>query len=115
MAQVSKKPPLIPASISPRLVGKLLVEKSKLPTTSIRKHPTVLHVTTTLAQTNFLIAIALSRYIVRNSIRLVPIYPESIFAGYGNYTESDEMTTRKTRDHMDKQPDIHVKGKRHNK
>ncbi|PVU89039.1 hypothetical protein BB561_005590, partial [Smittium simulii] len=39
-AQVATKPPLLPASISMRLVGKLLGEELKLSSTRIRKDPT---------------------------------------------------------------------------
>ncbi|PVU86750.1 hypothetical protein BB561_006571 [Smittium simulii] len=74
-AQVAKKPPLLPASISMRLVGKLLGEELKLSSTRIRKDPTVLCVKTTLATAKFLNAIALSRYLMLNSIRLAPFPP----------------------------------------
>ncbi|PVU89788.1 hypothetical protein BB561_005160 [Smittium simulii] len=50
MAQVATKPPLLPASISMRLVGKLLGEELKLSSTIIRKDPTVLCDKTTLAK-----------------------------------------------------------------
>ncbi|PVU89632.1 hypothetical protein BB561_005253 [Smittium simulii] len=40
--QVATKPPLLPSSISVRLVGKLLGEKLKFLSTRIRKDPTVL-------------------------------------------------------------------------
>ncbi|PVU93101.1 hypothetical protein BB561_003469 [Smittium simulii] len=71
----STKPPLLPASISMRLVGKLLGEKLKLSSTRICKDPTVLCVKTTLATAKFLNAIALPRYLMLNSIRLAPISP----------------------------------------
>ncbi|PVU89460.1 hypothetical protein BB561_005352 [Smittium simulii] len=58
-----------------RLVGKLLGEELKLSSTRIRKDPTVLCVKTTLATAKFLNAIALPRYLMLNSIRLVPIPP----------------------------------------
>ncbi|PVU86468.1 hypothetical protein BB561_006695, partial [Smittium simulii] len=48
-AQVETKPPLLPASISMRLVGKLLGEELKLSSTRICKDPNVLCVKTTLA------------------------------------------------------------------
>ncbi|PVU86325.1 hypothetical protein BB561_006743 [Smittium simulii] len=63
-AQVATKPPLLPASISMRLVGKLL---------GICKDPTVLCVKTTLATAKFFNAIALPRYLMLNSIILAPI------------------------------------------
>ncbi|PVU92977.1 hypothetical protein BB561_003526 [Smittium simulii] len=74
-AQVATKPPLLPASISMRLVGKLLGEELKLSSTRIRKDPTVLCVKTTLATAKFFNAIALPRYLMLNSIRLAPIPP----------------------------------------
>ncbi|PVU87687.1 hypothetical protein BB561_006223, partial [Smittium simulii] len=74
-AQVETKPPILPASISMRLVGKLLGEELKLSSTRIRKDPTVLCVKTTLATAKFLNAIALPRYLMLNSIRLAPIPP----------------------------------------
>ncbi|PVU92995.1 hypothetical protein BB561_003506, partial [Smittium simulii] len=74
-AQVATKPPLLPASISMRLVGKLLGEELKLSSTRIRKDPTVLCVKTTLATAKFLNAISLPRYLMLNSIRLAPILP----------------------------------------
>ncbi|PVU91787.1 hypothetical protein BB561_004197, partial [Smittium simulii] len=74
-AQVATQPPLLPASISMRLVGKLLGEELKLSSTRICKDPTVLCVKTTLATAKFLNAIALPRYLMLNSIRLVPISP----------------------------------------
>ncbi|PVU93642.1 hypothetical protein BB561_003137 [Smittium simulii] len=74
-AQVATKPPLLPASISMRLVGKLLGEELKLSSTRICKDPTVLCVKTTLATAKFLNAIALPRHLMLNSIRLVPIPP----------------------------------------
>ncbi|PVU95872.1 hypothetical protein BB561_001568, partial [Smittium simulii] len=67
--------PLLPASISMRLVGKLLGEELKLSSTEIRKDPSVLCVKTTLATAKFLNAIALPRYLMLNSIRLAPIPP----------------------------------------
>ncbi|PVU97839.1 hypothetical protein BB561_000282 [Smittium simulii] len=51
-AQVATKPPLLPASISMRLVGKLLGEELKLSSTRIRKNSTVLCVKTALATAN---------------------------------------------------------------
>ncbi|PVU91532.1 hypothetical protein BB561_004351 [Smittium simulii] len=72
-SQVATKPPLLPASISMRLVGKLLGEELKLSSTRIRKDPTVLCVKTTLVTAEFLNAIAFPRYLMLNSIRLVPI------------------------------------------
>ncbi|PVU98023.1 hypothetical protein BB561_000151 [Smittium simulii] len=63
-AQVATKPPLLPASISMRLVGKLLGEELKLSSTRIRKDPTVLCVKTTLATFRSLNVIALSRYLI---------------------------------------------------
>ncbi|PVU97267.1 hypothetical protein BB561_000672 [Smittium simulii] len=72
-AQVATKPPLLSASISMRLVGKLLGEELKLSSTRICKDPTVLCVKTTLATAKFLNAIALSRYLMFNSIRLASI------------------------------------------
>ncbi|PVU95358.1 hypothetical protein BB561_001860 [Smittium simulii] len=69
--QITKKPPLLPASISMRLVGKLLGEELKLSRTRIRKDPTVLCVKTTLATAKFLNAITLQHYLMHNSIRLV--------------------------------------------
>ncbi|PVU97611.1 hypothetical protein BB561_000458 [Smittium simulii] len=74
-AQVATKPPILPASISMRLVGKLLGEELKLSSTRIRKDPTVLCVKTTLATAKFLNAIALPRYLMLYSIRLAPIPP----------------------------------------
>ncbi|PVU86075.1 hypothetical protein BB561_006823, partial [Smittium simulii] len=74
-AQVAKKPPLLSASISMRLFGKLLGEELKISSTRIRKDPTVLCVKTTLATAKFLNAIALPRYLMLYSIRLVPIPP----------------------------------------
>ncbi|PVU89205.1 hypothetical protein BB561_005492 [Smittium simulii] len=58
-----------------RLVGKLLGEELKLSSTRIRKDPTVLCVKTTLTTAKFLNAIAIPRYLMLNSIRLVPIPP----------------------------------------
>ncbi|PVU94549.1 hypothetical protein BB561_002480 [Smittium simulii] len=51
------------------------MEELKLSSTRTRNDPNVLCVKTTLATSKFLneIAIALSRYIMLNSIRLVPI------------------------------------------
>ncbi|PVU97120.1 hypothetical protein BB561_000760 [Smittium simulii] len=66
-AQVATKPPLLPASISLRLVGKLLGEELKLSSTRIRKDPTVLCVKTTLATAKFLNAIALPHYLMLNN------------------------------------------------
>ncbi|PVU97935.1 hypothetical protein BB561_000195 [Smittium simulii] len=74
-AQVATKPPILPASISMRLVGKLLGEELKLSSTRICKDPTVLCVKTTLATAKFLNAISLPRYLMLNSIRLAPIPP----------------------------------------
>ncbi|PVU93139.1 hypothetical protein BB561_003447 [Smittium simulii] len=53
------KPPLLPASISMRLVGKLLGEELKLSSTRIRKYLNILCVKTTLATATFLNAISL--------------------------------------------------------
>ncbi|PVU89833.1 hypothetical protein BB561_005151 [Smittium simulii] len=72
-AQVATKPPLLPALISMRLVGKLLGEELKLSSTEIRKDPTALCVKTTLATAKFLNSIALPRYLTLNGIRLLPI------------------------------------------
>ncbi|PVU90904.1 hypothetical protein BB561_004668, partial [Smittium simulii] len=71
--QVATKPPLLPASISMRLVGKLLGEELKLPSTRICKNMTALYVKNTLVTAKFLNAIALPRYLMLNSIRLAPI------------------------------------------
>ncbi|PVU93761.1 hypothetical protein BB561_003049, partial [Smittium simulii] len=75
MIKVATKPPLLPASISTRLVGKLPEEVLKLSSTRIRKDPTVFCVKTTLETVKFLNAIALPRYLMLNSIRLVLILP----------------------------------------
>ncbi|PVU97721.1 hypothetical protein BB561_000349 [Smittium simulii] len=48
-AQVATKPPLLPASISMRLVYKLLGEELKLPITGIHKNPTVFCIKTILS------------------------------------------------------------------
>ncbi|PVU87568.1 hypothetical protein BB561_006288 [Smittium simulii] len=64
-AQVATKPPLLSASISMRLVGKLLREELKISSTRIRKDP----------DSKFLNAISLPRYLMLNSIRLAPIPP----------------------------------------
>ncbi|PVU93703.1 hypothetical protein BB561_003095 [Smittium simulii] len=80
-SQVATKPPILPASISMRLVGKLLEEELKLSSTRIRKDPTVLCVKTTLATAKFLNAIALPRYLMLNSIRLAPIPPNQCLQG----------------------------------
>ncbi|PVU85862.1 hypothetical protein BB561_006886 [Smittium simulii] len=69
--QVATKPPLLPASISMRLVGKLLGEELKLESTRIRKDPSVLCVKTTLETAKFLNAIALPRYLMLN-IKWIP-------------------------------------------
>ncbi|PVU89160.1 hypothetical protein BB561_005515 [Smittium simulii] len=71
--QVATKPSLLSASISMRLVDKLLEEELKLSSTRIRKDPTVLCVKTTLATAKFLNAIALPRYLMLNSISLASI------------------------------------------
>ncbi|PVU92197.1 hypothetical protein BB561_003987 [Smittium simulii] len=52
--QLALTPKLLPASISMRLVGKLLGEELKLSSTEIRKDPNVLCVKTTLATAKFL-------------------------------------------------------------
>ncbi|PVU94741.1 hypothetical protein BB561_002294 [Smittium simulii] len=75
-AQIATKPPLLPASISMRLVGKLIGEVLKLSSARIRKDPTVLCVKTTLATAKFLNAISLPRYLMHNSIGLVTISVE---------------------------------------
>ncbi|PVU93233.1 hypothetical protein BB561_003395 [Smittium simulii] len=80
-SQVATKPPLLPASISMRLVGKFLGEELKLSITIIFKDLTVLYVKTTLATANFLNAIALPRYLILSSIILVLI-PISMPTGY---------------------------------
>ncbi|PVU94700.1 hypothetical protein BB561_002333 [Smittium simulii] len=72
IAQVATKPPILPASISMRLVGKLLGKELKLSSTRICKDLTVLCVKTTLATANFLNAIAILRYPVLSSIILLP-------------------------------------------
>ncbi|PVU93505.1 hypothetical protein BB561_003249 [Smittium simulii] len=78
-AQVATKPPILFASISMRLVGKLLGEELKLSSTRIHKDPTVLCVKTTLATAKFLNAITLPRYLMLNSIRSVLVYPNQFF------------------------------------
>ncbi|PVU93105.1 hypothetical protein BB561_003465 [Smittium simulii] len=83
-AQVATKPPLLPASNSMRLVGKLLGEELKISSTKIFKDPTVLCVKTTLATPKFLNAIALTRYLMLNSIRLASTPPETMSTGYGD-------------------------------
>ncbi|PVU87025.1 hypothetical protein BB561_006481 [Smittium simulii] len=67
-AQVATKLLLLPASISMRLVGKLLGGELKLSSTRICKDPTVLCVKTTLATAKFLNAITLPHYLKLNSI-----------------------------------------------
>ncbi|PVU96479.1 hypothetical protein BB561_001153 [Smittium simulii] len=69
-AQVTTKPPLLSASISMRLVGKLLGEEFKFPSTRICKDPTILCVKTTLETAKFLNVIVLHRYLILNIIRL---------------------------------------------
>ncbi|PVU86420.1 hypothetical protein BB561_006712, partial [Smittium simulii] len=71
-----KKPPLLPDSILMGLVGKLQGEDLKHISKKICNAPTVLCVKTTLAIAKFLNAIALSRYLMLNSIRLIPIPPK---------------------------------------
>ncbi|PVU93304.1 hypothetical protein BB561_003358 [Smittium simulii] len=73
-AQVATKPPLLLASISMRLVGKLLGEELKISSTRICKDPTVLCVKNTLATAKFLNAIALPSYLMLNSIILASIF-----------------------------------------
>ncbi|PVU90963.1 hypothetical protein BB561_004636 [Smittium simulii] len=90
MTQVAKKPPLLSASISMSLLGNLLGEELKLSSTRIRKDPTVLCFKTTLATAKFFNAIALPRYLMLNSIVLVPIPPEPMPTGYGDSSESEE-------------------------
>ncbi|PVU93029.1 hypothetical protein BB561_003491 [Smittium simulii] len=67
LLELATKPPILPASISMRLVGKLLGEELKLSSTRIRKDSTVLCVKTTLATAKFLNAIALPRYLMLNN------------------------------------------------
>ncbi|PVU91485.1 hypothetical protein BB561_004382 [Smittium simulii] len=79
--QLALTPKSFPASISMRLVGKLLGEVLKLSSTEIRKDPNALCVKTTLATANFFNAIALPRYLMLNSIRLAPIPPNQFPPG----------------------------------
>ncbi|PVU87703.1 hypothetical protein BB561_006208, partial [Smittium simulii] len=72
-AQVATKSPVLPTSIPMRLFDKFVGEELKLPSTRIRKDPTVLCVKTTLATAKFLNAIALPRYLILKIIMLVPI------------------------------------------
>ncbi|PVU86431.1 hypothetical protein BB561_006706, partial [Smittium simulii] len=69
-AQVATKPPLLPASISMRLVGKLLGGGLKLSSTRIRKDPTVLCVKTTLANIIFLALYATTWLILSGKVTL---------------------------------------------
>ncbi|PVU93375.1 hypothetical protein BB561_003311 [Smittium simulii] len=63
-AQVATKPPLLPASISMRLVGKLLGKELIIKSTSICMDPTILCVKTTLEKVKFSNTIALPRYLM---------------------------------------------------
>ncbi|PVU89456.1 hypothetical protein BB561_005343 [Smittium simulii] len=72
-SQVASKPTLFSASISMRLVGKLLEEYLKLSSTRICKDPTVLFVKTTLATANFLNLIVRLSYLILNNIKLLQI------------------------------------------
>ncbi|PVU86183.1 hypothetical protein BB561_006790 [Smittium simulii] len=90
-AQVATKPPLLPALISMRLVGKLLGEELKLSSTRICKDSTVLCVNTKLVASKLLNAITLLRYLMLNSIRLAQIPPNQCPPGYSlpfRYPES---------------------------
>ncbi|PVU91116.1 hypothetical protein BB561_004560 [Smittium simulii] len=62
--QVATKPPLLPASISMMLVGKILGKELKLSSTRICKDPTVLCVKTTLATAKFINTIDIPRYLL---------------------------------------------------
>ncbi|PVU88199.1 hypothetical protein BB561_005971 [Smittium simulii] len=66
--QVVTKPPLLPASTSMRLVGKLVWEELKRSSTRIHKDLTVLCIKTMTTTAKFLNAIALPRYLMLNSI-----------------------------------------------
>ncbi|PVU89521.1 hypothetical protein BB561_005293 [Smittium simulii] len=72
-AQVATKPSLLLASISMRLVDKLLGKKLKLSSTRICKDPTVLCVKNTLATAKFLNAIALPRYLMLKTTDILAI------------------------------------------
>ncbi|PVU95037.1 hypothetical protein BB561_002098 [Smittium simulii] len=72
-AQVATNPLLLSASISMRLVCKLLGKGLKLSSTNICKNTTLICVKTTLATAKFLNANILLRYIMLNSLRLVSI------------------------------------------
>ncbi|PVU88780.1 hypothetical protein BB561_005699 [Smittium simulii] len=73
LLELATKSQLLPAPISMKLFGKLLGGELKLPSTMIRKDPTVLCDKTTLATAKFLNAIALPRYLILKKIRLAPI------------------------------------------
>ncbi|PVU86651.1 hypothetical protein BB561_006612 [Smittium simulii] len=100
--QVATKSPILPASISMRLVGKLLWEELKLSSTRIRKDPYVLCVKTTQATAKFLNAIALPRYLMLNSIRLAPIPPNQISPGTNTLSDYyDAQNKKKMRNNLD--------------
>ncbi|PVU87240.1 hypothetical protein BB561_006415 [Smittium simulii] len=63
------------ADILAQYINIYRAQELKLSSTRIRKNPTVLCVKTTLATAKFFNAIALPRYLMLNSIRLVPIPP----------------------------------------
>ncbi|PVU93507.1 hypothetical protein BB561_003245 [Smittium simulii] len=89
--QVASNTLLLPALISMRLVGKLVGEELKLSSTRIHKDPTVLCVKTTLATAKFLNAISLPRYLMLNSIRLVPIYRNQFPLGSDTVVSQKEL------------------------
>ncbi|PVU92893.1 hypothetical protein BB561_003563 [Smittium simulii] len=78
---IATKPPLLPASISMRLDGKLLGDELKLSSTGIRNDPTVFCVKTMLETAKFLNVITLPRYLMLGGIRLVSIPPEPMPTG----------------------------------
>ncbi|PVU90868.1 hypothetical protein BB561_004673 [Smittium simulii] len=80
-AQLATKPPLLPASISIRLVGKLLGEELKLSITRIRKDPSVLCVKTTLATANSVKIKKKMQVKIQNRSEILP-------TGYGVSSES---------------------------